>query len=431
MSPSKSALPWLCPFSRPDLAVDLNLFHFNKVLKLSISRSDSHVLRPCPVCDSTGPREVLHHQRFFEGPLGDGYDVVVCGNCGAGFADGVPTQRELDRYYADRSKYTYSHVGGEESPYDFRRFETIAKQLEPHLPSKDARILDIGCATGGLLAVLRRLGYSNVVGSDPSPACAEAARRLHGIEVHTLTLSEHSGWDERFDAVLLVGVLEHLREVRAAVRMAARLLRPSGVLYCAQPDVEAFTECDNAPFQQFSVEHVNFFSRDSLVRLMATEGLASRTVSNWMVEWREGMTDSVVSGIFFSGGSDMPRDHATRSALCSYLATSKGRDAKIVEVIEGLVRTQEPVLVWGAGTLTRRLLAATSLGMANIVAFVDSSPHLHGADLVGRKILMPAQIAERTERILICSVAFKREIVHTIREQIALSNGLIMFSDNE
>lgn len=431
LSPRNSALSKECRFLRQNLAVDPERFHVYKVSKLSISQSSSHAPRPCPICDSTGPREVLHHQRFFEGPLGDGYDVVVCCVCGAGFADGVPTQAELDRYYAERSKYTYAHVGGEESPYDFRRFETIARQLEPHLPSKDARILDIGCATGGLLVVLRRLGYANVVGSDPSPACAEAARRLHGIEVHTLTLSEHSGWDERFDAVLLVGVLEHLCEVRAAVRMAARLLRPGGVLYCAQPDVEAFTECDNAPYQQFSVEHVNFFSRDSLVRLMAAEGLASREISNWMVEWREGMTDSVVSGIFSSGRSDMRRDDVTRSALCSYLATSKRQDAKIVEVIERLVGTQEPVLVWGAGTLTRRLLAATPLGLANIVAFVDSSPHLQGADLVGRKIMPPTQLAGHSERILICSVAFEREIVHTIREQIVLSNGLITFSESE
>ena len=48
--------------------------------------------RPCPVCESLADREVLHRQRFIEGPLGDGYDVVVCRNCGTGFADGIPSQ---------------------------------------------------------------------------------------------------------------------------------------------------------------------------------------------------------------------------------------------------------------------------------------------------------------------------------------------------
>ena len=91
--------------------------------------------------------------------------------------------------------------------------------------------------------------------------------------------------------VLLVGVLEHVREVRAAVGIAAGLLRPGGVLYGAQPDVEGFAACVNAPYQQFSTEHVNFFSTASLTRLLATAELAPVATWRWLVEWREGVTD--------------------------------------------------------------------------------------------------------------------------------------------
>jgi SAM-dependent methyltransferase len=277
----------------------------------------------------------------------------------------------LDAYYAERSKYTYAHADGAESPFDFKRFEAIADQLEPHLPSKEARILDIGCATGGLLAVLKGRGYTHVVGSDPSPACADAARRLHGIEVRTATLAEHAAWTERFDAVLLVGVLEHVREVRAAVGIAAGLLRSGGVLYGAQPDVEGFAACVNAPYQQFSTEHVNFFSTASLNRLLATAELAPVATWRWLVEWREGVTDSVVSGVFArsaqgesgrleaSAASAGLRDVVSRGALLDYVAQSAAGEAATRQLIEELVRTQEPLLVWGAGTLTRHLLATT------------------------------------------------------------------------
>src|SRR4051812_27365459 len=110
--------------------------------------------RPCPVCESRGRRDVLHRQQFVGGPLGDGYDVVVCTACGAGFADRIPEQADLDHYYAERSKYEYAQNGGEESPYDFKRFELIAEQVMSFLSSRDAAILDVGCATGGLLACL-------------------------------------------------------------------------------------------------------------------------------------------------------------------------------------------------------------------------------------------------------------------------------------
>jgi FkbM family methyltransferase len=387
--------------------------------------------RPCPVCESTGAREVLYRQRFFEGPLGDGYDVVVCENCGAGFADGIPTQAELDRYYAERSKYTYAQAGGAESPYDFKRFETIADQLEPHLPSKDARILDIGCATGGLLSVLRKRGYRNVLGSDPSPACAEAARKLYGIEVRTAALSEHAAWREPFDAVLLVGVLEHVREVRTAIRTAAGLLREGGVLYCAQPDVEAFADCVNAPFQQFSTEHVNFFSGDSLTRAITGLGLVPRQTWQWLVEWREGITDSVVSiAVSRPGVSPAPSEvgRSSAPALRRYITKSCAEEVPLRAAIEELVEKRQPILVWGTGTLTRHLLATTRLGEAMIAAFVDGAP-LRPQHLAGRCVIAPDEIADRPEPIVIISQAFAREITAAIRNKHGLANRVLLLAD--
>ena len=388
--------------------------------------------RPCPVCAGLA-RRVLHRQRFCDGPLGDGYDVVVCGDCGAGFADGIPAQAGLDAYYAERSKYTYDQSGGAESPYDFQRFERIADQVVPFLPSPAARILDVGCATGGLLATLKARGYGQILGADPSPTCAAAARRLHGVEVRVATLAQLAEWKERFDCILLVGVLEHLREVRPALEILRRLLAPAGLLYCAQPDVTAFAECVNAPYQQFSVEHVNFFSQSSLNRLMAGCGLAPRQTWRWLVEWREGVTDSVVSAVYGMHptqiGYAMPSptfDRETEPALQRYLAQCRDSDAALVSAVEQLVRSQDPILVWGAGTLTRRLLATTSLGRANIAAFVDSNVGLQGTTLAGRAVLAPAQIAGRGEAIVIGSAAFAREILHSIRSQLGLNNRVVL-----
>jgi len=108
-----------------------------------------------------------------------------------------------------------------------------------------------------------------------------------------------------------------------------------------------------------------------------------------------------------------------------YLAKCGQEDLKLATAIEQLVSSREPVLVWGGGTLTRRLLATSRLAEANIVGFVDSNPGIQGHRLAGRDIFSPTQIAGRRETIVVCSKAFEREIIETIRTQLRLPNQVI------
>src|SRR4051794_2956508 len=91
--------------------------------------------RPCPVC-SGSLRETLFHQRVSpveSASLVSGYDVVVCSECGGGFADGLPRQSAFDAYYREMSKYEYHQRGGAPSEHDLARFEVIADILVPLL----------------------------------------------------------------------------------------------------------------------------------------------------------------------------------------------------------------------------------------------------------------------------------------------------------
>jgi SAM-dependent methyltransferase len=380
--------------------------------------------RRCPICGSA-KNTVLHHQEFFEGPLGDGYDVVVCDKCGFGFADGVPLQAEMDRYYAEESKYTYSQFGGRESPWDFKRFEATLEQLAPYAREMDAAILDIGCATGGMLSVLRQAGYENTLGTDPSQACADAAARLHGLKVVVATIDQLANWTSRFDLILMLGVLEHLRDPENAVRIARSLLKDGGFLYVAVPDVEGLADCPNAPFQQFSFEHFNFFSVSSLNNLLAASGMGPVCNWRWTKEWRENVMEPIASGLYTSSNAPaVAFDDRTRAALETYIGDSASGDQGLFAVIDRLKHSQEPVLIWGAGTLARRLLACSQLSEANIVAFVDSDTHLQGKQLAGRPILAPEELVARQEPILICSMPFNMEIRAKIKA-MGLPNGIL------
>src|SRR5665213_2520203 len=119
----------------------------------------SHLHRPCAVCGGM-EAEALHTQEFYlpDGhPLAAGYDVVACQECGFVFADTVIDQTAYDLFYAKRSKYEDSRTstGSGVSDWDARRLREVADAVAGQAGSTDARILDLGCANGGLLAALK------------------------------------------------------------------------------------------------------------------------------------------------------------------------------------------------------------------------------------------------------------------------------------
>ena len=233
------------------------------------------LLRPCPVCG--GERgDVLHHQQFAvtdDYPLPDAYDVVICATCGMVYADTPATQADYDRFYATCSIYEQpaGAAAGATPPEDLARLEQIGALYAGHIPSRQARILEVGCANGGLLQVLGRLGFSNLVGVDPSPACVENTRRC-GCESYRGDLAHLPAEIGRFDAVILTAVLEHVLDVKSAVSALASVCADDGRIFLEVPDAAGYADYLYAPFQDINTEHINHFSLAALQNLMGQFG---------------------------------------------------------------------------------------------------------------------------------------------------------------
>lgn len=392
----------------------------------------SYPPRTCPICGSP-ERRILFRQEFAAvdqaTPI-TGYEVVVCGRCGFGYADGLPGQDAFDRYYREMSKYEYSQRAGAESEYDQRRLALIADIVAPHLPSPEVRILDVGCASGRLLANLRDRGFPHVVGLDPSPACAATAARLYAIDVRTTTLGGIAGTGEQFDAVIMVGVLEHLRDVHGAFGHLRALLPEGGLLYVEVPDATAFADWDNAPYQDFSTEHINFFSPMSLDNLMLAHGFTRVFLEQ---NHREQSFRTVMSNIsaVYRKGEGPPVfvpvvDHDTAAGLERYIAQCGADEGRLRTRIDAVVDSGRPILVWGVGTHTSRLMATSRLAAAQIEAFIESNSRYHGRTLHGRPILAPEALKTRSEPVLVSSRVFQKEIADQIRHDLGCANELIL-----
>ncbi|WP_284351156.1 class I SAM-dependent methyltransferase [Roseisolibacter agri] len=361
-----------------------------------------------------------------------GYDVVVCGACGAGFADRIPTQAHFDEYYRDLSKYEYDQRDGMESEHDRLRLQQVVADLLPHLPGTNARVLDVGCASGRLLSLLRAEGVDSVTGLDPSPRCCDVARRLYGIDVRTGTLNRLPSSMQQYDVVLLIGVLEHLEDLDVALAAVRRLLAPAGIVWVEVPDVLGFSEWPNAPFQEFSVEHIQFFSPRSLSNLMSLRGFEEVTVLRNSRPQSSGTIMPNLSAMFrmlpaLDGDApEITRDSETLPALREYVAWSAAQDGRLQQRIDDVVDSARPIAVWGVGTHTSRLLSSSRLRDARIIAFVDSNLKYHGHTLNGIPVVGPEWLRGRGEAILISSRVFEREIRDQIRDELRLPNDIIL-----
>ena len=391
--------------------------------------------RLCAVCGGEDKR-LLYQQRFssFSGGLLEGFDVVACVRCGFCFADYIPEQAAFDRYYSGMSKYEYNDQGGSESSYDLARFQAVAAFLLPYFRSPDARVLEIGCATGRLLGLIKQAGYPNVLGVDPSPACARAATALYGVPAITGTLNSMDVLPRSQDFLILAGVLEHVRDLDSALRRLSQVLTDGGRLHIAVPDASRYAEGEDAPFQEFSVEHINFFGPHSLTNLLMGYGFRRIACDQRIMTANYRNTTPVILAVFekISGdqtnGSWSP-DITTSVGLERFIAKSVEADRQIHAAISLLADEQTPIMVWGTGAHTLRLLETSRLSEARITAFIDSNVRYQDKHLRGVPILAPDAMRGRSEPILISSRVYQHEIVNRIRNEMGMSNRLIVLYD--
>jgi SAM-dependent methyltransferase len=327
------------------------------------------------------------------------------------------------------SKYEYGATGGMPSGASEERFRQVVNLVAPTLPA-NASIADVGCATGGLLDEFRRRGFERILGFDPSPGCAAAARSLYGIEVRTMTIKALLAIEERFDVILLTGVLEHIRDLDASLAILLGLLKPQGRLYLEVPDATRYHKWFSAPFQFFSMEHVNFLSPTSLSNLLLRHGLSPVFVRQVDRFLSANAGEPAVAALFelVDKSADLARpvhDKETKPALLQYLDQSRAQEKRISAAILDLIQRQRPLAVWGAGTHTLRLLKTSPLHNANIIAFIDSNSRYQGKTLQGVPILAPEEFNNAEPIVLISSHVAEREIRAQIQDILRWPNEVI------
>ncbi len=171
---------------------------------------------------------------------------------------------------------------GVQSKWHHLKFARVAREIAGR-----RRLLDLGCGPGTLIGAFDESGRTSV-GVDISGPQVAYARREYGSD--TRTFLEELPDDGEFDAVTLVEVIEHLApaEVDALVGAGAERLAAGGKLVVTTPNfgsawpvVESLV--NRLGDVSYSFQHINRFTRASLVQLLERHGLEQVRIESYML----------------------------------------------------------------------------------------------------------------------------------------------------
>lgn len=119
-----------------------------------------------------------------------------------------------------------------------RLFSRLRKLLDVP-PDGSFRLLDVGCSSGALLLSAKRDGIK-AEGVEPAVKAAESARAA-GLAVFSGTLQDAGYPAERFQAVTMMEVIEHLPRPVDVVREIWNVLAPGGLLAIGTGNADSWT----------------------------------------------------------------------------------------------------------------------------------------------------------------------------------------------
>ena len=141
-------------------------------------------------------------------------------------------------------------------------------------------VLDVGCATGALLAFLRTRGW-RVTGVEISP-CAEYAQKERNLDVRQLPLEESSFPAGCFDIVLASHLIEHLNDPLSFLLETHRVLKDGGYVFITTPNISGFqARLYGSRWRSAIFDHLYLFSVRTLTKLLKKTGFKIEKVSTW------------------------------------------------------------------------------------------------------------------------------------------------------
>lgn len=222
----------------------------------------------CPVCGAE-PDRVEFNTPF--SPLDH------CAACGHVYCRVVPGElilklmyKDLDYWKQDKEHQGITKIDSGPHWKGFIDARMGAMRNNRILDDSSKKIFEIGCSEGILLRELESLGHE-ALGSECNVPVAEEGMKELGVKIRTGLFEEISLPRAYYDVVASFHTIEHIPDLCRTFSKIVDILKPDGLVF-----VEVPVGADDYANR----DHVQFFSDESLKRLLQKYFEIGATVSN-------------------------------------------------------------------------------------------------------------------------------------------------------
>lgn len=260
----------------------------------------------CPACQSSHIYPVLSVKDYTVS--GEMFEIWHCDECTLRFTQKVPGPDFIGPYYQSANYVSHSDTekGLVNRLYHLVRNRTLQskRKLLQRITGKDkGSLLDIGAGTGAFANTMKQTGWE-VTALEPDETARQNALNKYRLELEStdrlFTLEP-----DRFDAITMWHVLEHVHDLHGYFTRFYQLLKQEGRLVIAVPN---YTSYDAKQYKEFWAaydvpRHLYHFSPKSMELLAGAKGFALETIEPM---WYDSFYVSMLSEQYKNGSANLP-----------------------------------------------------------------------------------------------------------------------------
>lgn len=262
----------------------------------------------CTLCGRDNTESVFEVEEQITGDH-EKFRIVKCKTCGLVYVNPRPSKDEIAAYYAPKNYCVHQPLARRRKIR--QRVKTLVQEslpgyctrtrksrlvlgrlfgllllqhMEIVVPFKeDGRILDVGCANGGMIGWMKRYGW-DIHGVDVGKEACQIAEK-QGLKTFCGHLHEAQYPTEYFDVIVISHVLEHVHDPLSLLQECNKILKKDGLLIIAVPNFGCFDSQLYVRnwFQIDTPRHLYHFTLETLDAMINAAGFQ---VNKWKPKLR-------------------------------------------------------------------------------------------------------------------------------------------------